>query len=105
MIALPVADSFVGKTRLIRMFVDGGARDDYESVCFQPQIPSCTHYSAPLYVVNLQTIGIDYMDKRLDVKGHPVYLQLWDTAGQERFRALTSNFYNRAHVRALRRIL
>ncbi|CAN9498199.1 unnamed protein product [Ophioblennius macclurei] len=39
------------------------------------------------------TIGVEFLNKELDVDGHRVTLQIWDTAGQERFRSLRTPFY------------
>ncbi|CDQ90219.1 unnamed protein product [Oncorhynchus mykiss] len=39
------------------------------------------------------TIGVEFLNKELEVDGHTVTLQIWDTAGQERFRSLRTPFY------------
>ncbi|KAK7161738.1 hypothetical protein R3I94_004422 [Phoxinus phoxinus] len=39
------------------------------------------------------TIGVEFLNKELEVDGHMVTLQIWDTAGQERFRSLRTPFY------------
>uniref|UniRef100_A0A3P8NYC5 small monomeric GTPase n=1 Tax=Astatotilapia calliptera TaxID=8154 RepID=A0A3P8NYC5_ASTCA len=39
------------------------------------------------------TIGVEFLNKDLEVDGHQVTLQIWDTAGQERFRSLRTPFY------------
>lgn len=39
------------------------------------------------------TIGVEFLNKELEVDGHQVTLQIWDTAGQERFRSLRTPFY------------
>lgn len=39
------------------------------------------------------TIGVEFLNKDLEVDGHTVTLQIWDTAGQERFRSLRTPFY------------
>lgn len=39
------------------------------------------------------TIGVEFLNKDLEVDGHFVTLQIWDTAGQERFRSLRTPFY------------
>lgn len=41
----------------------------------------------------LHTIGVEFLNKELEVDGHRVTLQIWDTAGQERFRSLRTPFY------------
>ncbi|MEQ2282812.1 Ras- protein Rab-9A [Ameca splendens] len=39
------------------------------------------------------TIGVEFLNKTLEVDGNQVTLQIWDTAGQERFRSLRTPFY------------
>lgn len=39
------------------------------------------------------TIGVEFLNKDLEVDGHLVTMQIWDTAGQERFRSLRTPFY------------
>lgn len=39
------------------------------------------------------TIGVEFLNKELEVEGRSVTLQIWDTAGQERFRSLRTPFY------------
>ncbi|NP_001085504.2 RAB9A, member RAS oncogene family S homeolog [Xenopus laevis] len=39
------------------------------------------------------TIGVEFLNKELEVDGHMVTMQIWDTAGQERFRSLRTPFY------------
>ncbi|XP_067848804.1 ras-related protein Rab-9A [Heptranchias perlo] len=39
------------------------------------------------------TIGVEFLNKDLEVDGHYVTMQIWDTAGQERFRSLRTPFY------------
>jgi small GTP-binding protein len=46
---------------------------------------------------SVSTIGVDFKNKSIVVKGQPVKLQIWDTAGQERFRTITSAYYREAH--------
>ena len=33
----------------------------------------------------IHTIGIDFLEKMVDVDGQAIKLQIWDTAGQDRF--------------------
>jgi Ras-related protein Rab-8A len=70
---LLLGDSGVGKSSLIRKFIDGE---------FVPHIQ--------------QTIGMDYKVKILTLGGCCVKLEIWDTAGQERFRSITQQFYRNA---------
>ncbi|PWA32128.1 hypothetical protein CCH79_00013474 [Gambusia affinis] len=39
------------------------------------------------------TIGVEFLNRELEVDGRRVTLQIWDTAGQERFRSLRTPFY------------
>jgi len=40
------------------------------------------------------TIGVDFLERSLEVEGETVKLQLWDTAGQERFRhSMVPHYY------------
>ncbi|XP_025194620.1 ras-related protein Rab-9B-like [Melanaphis sacchari] len=41
----------------------------------------------------LHTLGVEFLQKDLDVNGIVYTLQIWDTAGQERFRTLRTPFY------------
>ena len=34
----------------------------------------------------LTTVGIDFQEKKLDIDGKKILVQIWDTAGEERFR-------------------
>jgi len=65
-----LGDSGVGKSSLIRRYVDGIFMEN-----------------------NTQTIGVDLFTKTVDVETSSVTLQIWDTGGQERFRALRTPFY------------
>ena len=38
------------------------------------------------------TIGVEFLNKDLEVDGHFVTMQIWDTAGQERFRTITQSY-------------
>jgi len=44
----------------------------------------------------LQTIGIDFKIKTVEIEGKRIKLQIWDTAGQERFRTITTAYYRGA---------
>lgn len=66
-----VGASGVGKTTLIRTYVDGRPPDTRE----QP------------------TIGVDFIPIRRTMGGHVFTVQLWDTAGQERFLAVVQTYY------------
>jgi len=44
------------------------------------------------------TIGVEFLNKDIQVDGTHYTLQIWDTAGQERFRALRTPFYRGADI-------
>ena len=64
----------VGKTTIIRKFVDHNAPDHYPP-----------------------TIGVDFGLKDITLDNEKCRVQIWDTAGQERFRAVTSCYFRGAH--------
>ena len=68
-----IGDSGVGKTSLIQMF---------EHVKFSEGFKP--------------TLGADFSNKEITVKGRIVTLQIWDTAGQERYQSLGTAFYRGA---------
>lgn len=70
-----VGDPQVGKTSLLKTYVEGKFTGNYKA-----------------------TIGTDTVSKRLRVMDTVVDLQIWDTAGQERFRALNRAYYRGAHA-------
>lgn len=43
-----------------------------------------------------KTIGVDFLEKRINLDGEEILLMLWDTAGQEEFDALTKAYYRGA---------
>lgn len=47
---------------------------------------------------NFHTIGVEFMNKDIQVDGEKYTLQIWDTAGQERFRALRTPFYRGSDI-------
>ena len=43
------------------------------------------------------TIGVDFREKRVEIDGEMLRLQIWDTAGQERFRkSMVTHYYRNA---------
>lgn len=69
-----VGDSNVGKTSIMKAFCEG-----------------------PPALKNIRnTVGLDYGQRVLSIKGKNVLVQIWDTAGQERFQTLTPSFYRSA---------
>ena len=70
-----VGDSNVGKTSIMQAFCNPNQQE------FRNVKP---------------TIGLDYSERTVSIKGKDVLVQLWDTAGQERFQTLTPSFYRSA---------
>ena len=71
---LLIGDSGVGKSCLLVRFADDTYADSY-----------------------INTIGVDFKIRTIDINSKTVKLQIWDTAGQERFRTITSSYYRGAH--------
>lgn len=67
---LVLGDSNVGKSSLIKSYFKGAKLKDI-----------------------LPTIGIDFTDMILSVRGTKVRLRVWDTAGQEKFHTFTKQFF------------
>ncbi len=65
-----LGDGGVGKSSLIQRFVS----NKFDSSLFH-------------------TIGVEFLNKDLEVDGGRYTLQIWDTAGQERFKSLRTPFY------------
>jgi len=70
---LLLGDSGVGKSSLMIRFADH--EFDYNTI---------------------STVGIDFKEKKLEVGGRIIRLQIWDTAGQQRFRTITKSYYRGA---------
>ncbi|MFX0137895.1 MAG: Rab family GTPase [Candidatus Hodarchaeota archaeon] len=66
---LITGNASVGKTSLLRRFVDGMFDES-----------------------SIMTVGVDFFVKELDFDNAHCILQLWDLGGQERFRYLLENF-------------
>lgn len=47
--------------------------------------------------VFINTIGVDFQIKTINLDGKIIKFQIWDTAGQERFRTITSSYYRGMH--------
>jgi small GTP-binding protein len=47
---------------------------------------------------NISTIGIEYLNKIIEVQGKKVQLEIWDTAGQERFHSIAPIYYKKANA-------
>eukprot|EP00730_Choanoeca_flexa_P005397 TRINITY_DN11935_c0_g2_i1.p1 TRINITY_DN11935_c0_g2~~TRINITY_DN11935_c0_g2_i1.p1 ORF type:complete len:203 (+),score=26.77 TRINITY_DN11935_c0_g2_i1:108-716(+) len=65
-----LGDGGVGKSSLMARFVN----DTFDADSFH-------------------TIGVEFLNKELNIDGKSCHLQIWDTAGQERFRSLRTPFY------------
>lgn len=70
-----LGDGGVGKTCLISRFV----RDKFDACSFH-------------------TIGVEFLNKDIEVNGSAYTLQIWDTAGQERFKSLRTPFYRGSDI-------
>ncbi|XP_039497714.1 ras-related protein Rab-18 [Drosophila santomea] len=70
---LVIGESGVGKSSLIRRFVENKFTENHDV-----------------------TIGMDFKSKVMNVDGIDYKVALWDTAGAERFRSLTPSFYRKA---------
>ena len=44
------------------------------------------------------TVGASYFQKKLEIDGKPINLDIWDTAGQERYRSMGKMFYKDAFI-------
>ena len=64
---------------------------------------SLTHKYASGFFTNqsIPTIGIEYINKKVNVDGKNFRVKIWDTAGQERYKSLTKNFFRNADGVAL----
>jgi small GTP-binding protein len=68
-----IGDSGTGKSCLLHRFIEDTFSED-----------------------QMQTIGIEYGAKIIDLGGAKVKLQIWDTAGQERYKSVTRSYYRGA---------
>ena len=46
----------------------------------------------------MNSIGVDFKLKNIEVDSKKIKLQIWDTAGQERFKTITTSYYKGAHA-------
>lgn len=70
-----LGDSHVGKTSLMSRYVEGLYDDDY-----------------------LQTLGVNFMDKTLDLRGREVTFSIWDIGGHPDFASMLPMVCNDAAV-------
>lgn len=71
---LVVGNGGVGKSSLIQRYCKGTYTDGYK-----------------------KTIGVDFLEKSLEIDGQEVKMMLWDTAGQEEFDSITKSYYRGAN--------
>uniref|UniRef100_A0A2H6N7W1 Ras-related protein Rab-23 n=1 Tax=Micrurus carvalhoi TaxID=3147026 RepID=A0A2H6N7W1_9SAUR len=65
-----VGNGAVGKSSMIQRYCKGIFTKDYK-----------------------KTIGVDFLEREMQVNDEDVRLMLWDTAGQEEFDAITKAYY------------
>jgi len=70
-----VGNGGVGKSSMIQRYCRGTFTKDYK-----------------------KTIGVDFLERQIEVDGEEVRLMLWDTAGQEEFDAITKAYYRGAQA-------
>ncbi|KAK2192778.1 hypothetical protein NP493_23g06024 [Ridgeia piscesae] len=70
-----VGNGAVGKSSMIQRYCKGIFTKDYK-----------------------KTIGVDFLERQIEVNGEDVRLMLWDTAGQEEFDAITRAYYRGAQA-------
>ena len=44
----------------------------------------------------MNSIGVDFKLKNIEIDSKKIKLQIWDTAGQERFKTITTSYYKGA---------
>lgn len=71
---LVVGDSGVGKSNLLFRFADNIFIED-----------------------SINTIGVDFKIRHIELDGKQIKLQIWDTAGQDRFKTIVSTYFRGAH--------
>jgi small GTP-binding protein len=71
---ITIGDIGVGKTCIVKRYVDGNHIYDYTS-----------------------TIGVDFLSKCIEIDKKEYKLNIWDTTGQERFQSITNSFYRDTH--------
>merc|ERR1712126_18266 len=69
-----VGEAGVGKSCLLRRYADQSFTENY-----------------------INTIGVDFKVRTLEINGRTVKLNIWDSAGQERFRTIVNTYYRGAH--------
>ncbi|XP_071965809.1 ras-related protein Rab-23-like [Antedon mediterranea] len=70
-----VGNGAVGKSSMIQRYCKGIFTADYK-----------------------KTIGVDFLEKQIEINDEEVRMMLWDTAGQEEFDAITKSYYRGAQA-------
>ena len=70
-----IGESSVGKTCIINKFCKNIFEEKVES-----------------------TLGANYSQKKIEINGRQIRLDLWDTAGQEKYRAIGRHFYKESYI-------
>lgn len=70
-----VGNGGVGKSSMIQRYCKGIYTRDYK-----------------------KTIGVDFLERQIEIDGEDVRIMLWDTAGQEEFDAITKAYYRGAQA-------
>ncbi|KAF6025123.1 RAB23 [Bugula neritina] len=70
-----VGNGAVGKSSMIQRYCKGIFTKDYK-----------------------KTIGVDFLEKEIELDGEEIRLMLWDTAGQEEFDSITRAYYRGAQA-------
>ncbi|XP_072045100.1 ras-related protein Rab-23-like [Amphiura filiformis] len=73
-----VGNGAVGKSSMIQRYCKGIFTKDYK-----------------------KTIGVDFLERQIELNEEEVRLMLWDTAGQEEFDAITKSYYRGAQAGVL----
>ena len=70
-----VGDAAVGKTQIIKKFVNNKFDASYQL-----------------------TIGVEFANKKVNFENKKIILQVWDSSGLERFRNITQIYYRNSHL-------
>ena len=68
-----IGDSGVGKSSIVSRYTDN---------------------KFSLFLIN--TVGVDFKSKTIDIGTKKIRQQIWDTSGQERYKAITRNYFREA---------
>ncbi|XP_063701928.1 ras-related protein Rab-23 [Culicoides brevitarsis] len=70
-----VGNGGVGKSSMIQRYCKGIYTKDYK-----------------------KTIGVDFLERQIEIEGEDMRIMVWDTAGQEEFDAITKAYYRGAQA-------